>query len=269
MKQFTWNQLISTSPGRLSVSKILLLMLMSIFLCTHTYAQRYSVYPSNGANVYSETSEESFVMGSYEMGEVINVISKEGIWASVNYKGKYGYIMMVDLKPYTDKNESKPGFINKVMDWLFDSEGEWWIFTAFKWILFIALIIFIIGLILAVIINVIVRCLILGLLAVVLGYILKWIGWIESDTIWQMVNWAGSAGVVWGVLHSILHPRETIDTAMKFSSDSSDNGGLKRYEVTCGGTTHTLTQNSKYSEINYVDEDGHDWEYINGTFYRK
>ena len=103
----------------------------------------------------------------------------------------------------------------------------------------------------------------------VLGYILKWIGWIESDTIWQMVNWAGSAGVVWGVLHSILHPRETINTAMKFSSDSSDNGGLKRYEVTCGGTTHTLTQNSKYSEINYVDEDGHDWEYINGTFYRK
>lgn len=69
-----------------------------------------------------------------------------------------------------------------------------------------------------------------------------------------------------GVFPTIL---EWIGDFGSSTSSSSRSSELKVYEVTdYDGRRHTLTQNSKYSECNYTDEDGHSWERDSGGFHR-
>lgn len=53
------------------------------------------------------------------------------------------------------------------------------------------------------------------------------------------------------------------------SSSSSSSEGLKQYNVDYNGRSYTLTQNSKYSECNYTDENGKSWERDSGGFHPK
>lgn len=79
---------------------------------------------------------------------------------------------------------------------------------------------------------------------------------------WTVAQWGFYVGNVLGLLDSFIHFRDVLNDASDTesgSSSSSGGDGLKRYSVMVDGREYILTQDSKYSESNYTDQDGNQW----------
>lgn len=112
---------------------------------------------------------------------------------------------------------------------------------------------------------------ILGGIALLLGFIINWIGWIETETALTIALWGWYIGTGLGLLYAILHFGGVIDDAIDTggSSSSSSSGGLKTASITDEGTVYHLTQDSPYSECDYTDQFGGKWGHGSSGFYRK
>ena len=258
-----------------AITKSILVLFMSFFLCTEAFADYYRVTTPNGLNVRASANKNSEVLGQLSQGNVVDVISIENGWANINYNGWQGYVSTSYLTAVTDKGEtgtSAKGDSWDLTSWLFDSEGESAWFTAIKWILFLGIAIYIIKIVLQFFALMLVVGLIVGAIGLAAGFIFDWLGWIESDTMWSMAQWGFSIGNGIGLIMGILGFKDLHKGAMESWSNSSsgNSSGLKTASVTDeSGTLYNLTQDSPYSECDYTDQFGGKWGRNSSGFYRK
>lgn len=256
-------------------NKINFIPIHKFFLCTEAFADYYRVTASNGLNVRASANKNSEVLGQLSQGNVVDVISIENGWANINYNGWQGYVSTSYLTAVTDKGEastSKEKESWNFFSWLFNTEGESAWFTGLKWIIFLGIAIVLVKVVLQAIGLMIVYGLIIGAIGLLVGFILKWLGWIEEDTMWNMAQWGFHIGNGLGVIDSFFHIRELLGNAVETSgsSSSSSTGGLKTASVTDeSGTLYNLTQDSPYSECDYTDQFGGKWGRNSSGFYRK
>lgn len=255
-------------------AKWLVFLIFSFFLCTQSFADYYRVTAPNGLNVRASANKNGEVLGQLSQDNVIDVISIENGWANFNYNGWQGYVSASYLEAVTDTGATGASAKEESWDltsWLFDSEGESAWFTALKWILVIGIAIYLIKILLQFVALMLFVGLIVGGIGLVIGFILDWLGWIESDTMWNMAQWGfrigNGIGLVMGVLgFKDLHKGATESWS---SSSSSSSGGLKTVSFTESGTVYNLTQDSPYSECDYTDQFGGKWGRDSSGFYRK
>lgn len=159
----------------------------------------------------------------------------------------------------------------ELFSWLFNTEGESAWFTGLKWIFFLGVAIFLVKIALVVIGRMLGFGFVLGIIALLIGFIIKWIGWIETDTMWNIAKWGFYIGNVLGLLDSFVHFGDVLNDAADTGSNSSSGGddGLKRYSVMVDGQEYILTQDFKTSECDYTDQFGGKWGYGSSGFYRK
>lgn len=255
-------------------TKSLLFLFISFLLCTEAFADYYRVTAPNGLNVRASANKHSEVLGKLSQGNVVDVISIENGWANINYNGWQAYVSTSYLEAVAHKEEkcatAKTDSWN-FFTWLFNSEGESAWFTGLKWLLVLGVAYALFRLAMIVFINMLIGGIIVGGAALLVGFIIKWIGWIETGTVWTITMWGFYIGWGLGLLYSICNFREVLDDAIDTSGSSSSNcdGGLKTATLSDEtGTLYHLTQDSPYSECDYTDQFGNKWGY-NGSFYRK
>lgn len=257
------------------ITKSILVLFMSFFLCTEAFADYYRVTAPNGLNVRASANKNSEVLGQLSQGNVVDVISIENGWANINYNGWQGYVSTSYLTAVTDKGETGTSTEKEswnFFSWLFNTEGESAWFTGLKWIIFLGIAIVLVKVVLQAIGLMIAYGLIVGAIGLLIGFILKWLGWIEEDTMWNMAQWGFHIGNGLGVIDSFFHIRELLGNAVETNggSSSSSAGGLKTASVTDeSGTLYNLTQDSPYSECDYTDQFGGKWGRNSSGFYRK
>ncbi len=253
------------SPG--VVAKSLLLLFFSFFLFLEAYADNYCVTASTGLNVRASSNKNGEVLGKLSKNDIINVTSIENGWAKIKYNGRDGYVSTSYLKAVSGKenadSSSKKGSWS-FFSWLFNSEGEAAWFTGLKWIFFLGLAIFLVKVALQFLVKILALGIVFGGIALLVGLLIKWIGWIESGTMWNIAEWGFYIGGFLGFLDSIFHFGDILDGAMQSWSDSSSSSsvssdGLKIYEIEHNGQIYTLKQDSRYSECYYTDQDGNKW----------
>lgn len=88
------------------ITKSILVLFMSLFLCTEAFADYYRVTAPNGLNVRASANKNSEVLGQLSQGNVVDVISIENGWANINYNGWQGYVSTSYLTAVTDKGET-------------------------------------------------------------------------------------------------------------------------------------------------------------------
>lgn len=244
--------------------KFILFLFLSLYFCAEVLAEQYRV-TANELNVRTLADKHSEVLGKLSQGNVIEVISIENGWAKINYNGWQGYVS----ESYIESAEKKAGISVStgkqswdLTSWLFDSEGEATWFTVLKWIVIIGVAIYFIKVIFQIAAMMIFVGLAVGGIGLAAGFILNWLGWIESDTMWSMAQWGfrigNGIGLVFGIFNfKDVHEEATKSWSSSSSSSNSNNGGLKTDQFTDdGGTVHYLTQDSPYSECNYTDQFG-------------
>ena len=113
--------------------------------------------------------------------------------------------------------------------------------------------------------------LIVGAIGLAVGFILDWLGWIDSGTMWDMAQWGFSIGNGIGLIMGILGFKDLHKGATESwsGSSSSSSSGLKTASFTDSGTLYYLTQDSPYSECDYTDQFGGKWGRDSSGFYRK
>lgn len=253
--------------------KSVLFLIISLFICTEVFADDYRVTAPNGLNVRASANKNSEVLGQLSQGNVVDVISIENGWANINYNGWQGYVSTSYLTAVIEEGNTSTSAKEKswsFLSWLFNSEGEPSWFTGLKWLFTISAVIFIVRVALLVFVRMLGYGLVLGAIALIIGFIIKWIGWIEADTMWNIAKWGYYIGNVLGLLDSFFHFGEILeDAATDTSSNSSSDGGdgLKCYEIKIDGQTYTLTQDSKYSECGYTDQNGKPWSRDSSGFH--
>ena len=255
-------------------AKWLVFLIFSFFLCTQSFADYYRVTAPNGLNVRASANKNGEVLGQLSQDNVIDVISIENGWANFNYNGWQGYVSASYLEAVTDTGATGVSAKEESWDltsWLFDSEGESVWFTALKWILVIGIAIYLIKILLQFVALMLFVGLIVGGIGLVIGFILDWLGWIESDTMWNMAQWGFRIGNGIGLVMGVLGFKDLHKGARESwsSSSSSSSGGLKTVSFTESGTVYNLTQDSPYSECNYTDQFGGKWGRDSSGFYRK
>ena len=118
---------------------------------------------------------------------MIDVVSIENGWANINYNGWQGYVSASYLEAVTETEEAGTPTREKSWDltswYLIPKENRSW-FTAIKWILFLGISIYIIKIVLQFFALMLVVGLIVGAIGLAVGFILDWLGWIESGTMW-------------------------------------------------------------------------------------
>ena len=189
------------------ITKSLLFLFFNLLLCTETFADYYRVTAPNGLNVRASANKHSKVLGELSQGNVVDVISIENGWANINYNGWQGYVSTSYLEAVSNKGETNTSTKKKSWDltaWLFDTEGESVWFTAIKWILFLGLAIYFIKIVLQILGVMLLVGLIVGAIGLAAGFVLNWIGWIESDTMWDMAQWGFRIGNGIGLIMGIL-----------------------------------------------------------------
>lgn len=248
-----------------AITKSILFLFISFFLCTEAFADYYRVTAPNELNVRASANKNSEVLGQLSQGNVVDVISIENGWANINYNGWQGYVSTSYLTAVADEGDASTSTKEKswsFFSWLFNTEGESAWFTGLKWIFFIGIAIFLVKIALLVIVRMLGFGLVLGVIALLIGFIIKWIGWIEAGTMWNIAKWGFYIGNVLGLLDSFIHFGEILDDAATDtggSSSSNSDDGLKRYSVMVDNQEYILTQNSKYSECDYTDQYGNPW----------
>ena len=260
--------------NRFKLRQGIVFLLISFFFCVEVFADSYRVTASGGLNVRASANQNSEVLGKLSQDDVVDVISMEGGWANINYSGGQGYVSTQYLAAVTDAGEAGVSAEEDSWDltsWLFDSEGESTWFTVLKWIVFIVIAIVLIRFLLKAIGWILGMGLIVGGIGLVAGFILNWLDWIESGTMWSIARWGFYIGAGLGLLDAIFHFREVLDdTDSGVSSSSSTSGGLKTVSLTDeSGTLYHLTQDSPYSECDYTDQFGGKWGRNSSGFYRK
>ncbi|WP_304300337.1 SH3 domain-containing protein [Phocaeicola plebeius] len=256
-----------------AIVKSILFLFISFSLCTEAFADYYRVTASKGLNVRASANKNSEVLGQLPQGDVVDVISIENGWANINYNGWQGYVSVSYLTAVTSEGKATSSSSKKswnFFSWLFNSEGESAWFTGLKWIFFLGVAIFLIRIAFLVIVKMIAYGILLGIIFLLIGFIIKWIGWIEADTMWFIAKCGYCLGNLLGLLDSIFHFGEILDDAADSGSSSSSNNGngLKRYSVTVDGNEYILTQDSQYSECDYTDQFGGKWSCDSQGFHR-
>lgn len=143
--------------------------------------------------------------------------------------------------------------------WLFHFEWSFW--CLFKWV-FIAIFVMVVGsLILEIALNILGMGIAVWIMALIVGFCLKWIGFIEPDTMWTMARWGFYAGLCIGVIYVLTNFGNVIDVWSPSSSSEyasggggSSSGGSSSggYAPRIWGEVHVHPNGSKY----IVDEDG-------------
>lgn len=260
-------------PLHIILTKSILFLFMSFVLCTETFADYYRVTAPNGLNVRASASKHGEVLGKLPKNDIVNVTSIKDGWANINYNGWQGYVSVSYLTAVTSEGKatsSSPKESWSFFSWLFNSEGESAWFTGLKWIFFLGVAIFLVKIAFLVIAQMIAFGILFGIIFLLIGFIIKWIGWIEADTMWFIAKCGYCLGNLWGLLNSIFHFGRIIDDATDSGSSSSSNNdnGLKCFSVTVDGHEYILTQDSQYSECDYTDQFGGKWNYDSQGFHR-
>lgn len=254
--------------------KSILFLFISFFLCTEAFADYYRVTASNGLNVRASANKNSEVLGQLSQGNVVDVISIENGWANINYNGWPGYVSASYLTVVTNEGQVTSSSEKKswnFFSWLFNSEGESAWFTGLKWIFFLGVAIFLVKIAFLIIVKMIAFGILFGIISLLIGFIIKWIGWIETETMWFIAKCGYCLGNLWGLLNSIFHFGGILDGAAdsgSCSSSSRNGGGLKTASFNIDGTIYNLTQDSLYSECDYTDQFGGKWSYDSQGFHR-
>lgn len=253
--------------------KSILFLFISFFLCTEAFADYYRVTASKGLNVRASANKNSEVLGQLPKGNIVDVISIENGWANINYNGRQSYVSVSYLTAVTSEGKATSSSSKKswnFFSWLFNSEGESAWFTGLKWIFFLGVAIFLVKIAFLIIAQMIAFGILFGIIFLFIGFIIKWIGWIEADTMWLIAKCGYCLGNLVGLLNSIFHFGEILDDAADSGSSSSSNNGngLKRYSVTVDGNEYILTQDSQYSECDYTDQFGDKWSCDSQGFHR-
>ena len=257
------------------MTKSILFLFIIFSLCTKSLADYYRVTAPNGLNVRTSANKHSEVLGELSQGNVVDVISVENGWANINYNGCQGYVSTSYLEAVADKEKASTSTKNEswnFFSWLFNSEGESAWFTGLKWLFFIGVAFFLLKVAMLVIVRMLAGGIIVGGIALLLGFVINWIGWVETETALTIAMWGWYIGTGLGLLYAILHFGGVIDDAIDTggSSSSSSSGGLKTASVTDeSGTLYNLTQDSPYSECDYTDQFGGRWGRDSSGFYRK
>ena len=257
-----------------NIIKWVLFLILNFSLCTQSFADHYRVTAPNGLNVRASANKNGKLLGQLSKDNVIDVVSIENGWANINYNGWQGYVSASYLEAVTETDEAGTSTKEESWDltsWLFDSEGESAWFTAIKWILFLGIAIYIIKIVLQFFALMLVVGLIVGAIGLAVGFILDWLGWIDSGTMWDMAQWGFSIGNGIGLIMGILGFKDLHKGATESwsGSSSSSSSGLKTASFTDSGTLYHLTQDSPYSECDYTDQFVGKWGRDSSGFYRK
>lgn len=248
-----------------AITRSILFLILSLFYFTEAYADYYRVTSSGALNIRASANGSSEVIGQLRQGDVVDVDGTENGWARLRYNGRDGYVSTSYLTAAEENGEagaSSDKASRSFFSRLFDNDGEAGWFTVVKWIFIIGIGIFLVRVALLVIARVVVFGLVIGAFALAGGFLIKLFGWIETDTMWTVAQWGFYVGNVLGLLDSFIHFRDVLNDASDTesgSSSSSGGDGLKRYSVMVDGREYILTQDSKYSECNYTDQDGNPW----------
>lgn len=250
---------------------LILFLFASLFLYVEAFAEPYRVSTSNGLNVRASSNKNSEVLGKLTYDEVVDVITVNNGWASISWNGQYAYVNASYLIPMTttDINTPEKKKSWNFFSWLFNTKGESAWFTGLKWFFILVLAVIIVRIALVVFIKMLAGGIIAGGVTLFVAFIIKWIGWIEMGTMWNISQWGFYIGSGLGLLYSIFNFGEVLEEAADTSSSSSSGstGGLKSYSVTCDGEVYTLTQNSQYSECDYTDQHGNQWQRDSSGFH--
>lgn len=246
--------------------KHLIFFLIAMVLSITASATPYAVN-ADVVNVRSEANVNSAVVGTLERGETVDVTGdiKDG-WAKMNFHGRLGYVNAQFLK--------ERGWFGRVVHFIFSSDGqaEWLVIV--KWIVIVGLIFVLFRYILAIIVNMLAFGAFFGIVVLVFGFIVHWIGWLESTSNYMMFSYGFYIGAGIGLVYSIINFRGTIEegNSYRFGTSGStnvDSNGLKHYRVLDEhGFAHNLTQTYQYSDTHYTDENGRPWIHDNSGFRR-
>lgn len=258
-----------------SIVKSILFLFICFILSADAYAYSYRVTSSNRLNVRSAASKNSEILGQLSQDDIVDVLSVQDGWACISYDGRKGYVSESYLEPVADLKGTSTSSKKKsggFFSWLFNSEGESAWFTGLKWLFFFGLAIVLFKVLIQAIIIMLVWGVILGAIALLIGYILKWLGWIEDNTMWSIAEWGFYIGQGLGLLDSIFHIRTLFEDAIDSGgcSSSSNSSGLKTATFSDdSGTLYRLTQDSPYSECDYTDQFGGKWSRDSSGFHRQ
>lgn len=263
------------SSRRSAIIKSILFLVISFSLCAEAFADHYRVTAPNGLNVRTSPDQGGEVLGLLPQDDVVDVTSMADGWALIDYNGRQGYVSTSYLTAAADNGKGGTSTVEgswALTSWLLDSEGEAAWFTGLKWIVAIVIAIALVIIFLKVIGWVLGGGLMGGAGGLVIGFILKWLGWIESDTMWDMSRWGFYIGAGLGLLDAVFHPREVLDEPITGSGGSSSGrsgSGLKTTSFTVNGTVYRLTQDSPYSDCDYTDQFGGKWGHDSSGYHRK
>lgn len=242
--------------------KQVLILLVLIFISTGAIANPYTVNV-DVLNVRSGPVQTDRAIGVLTRGSAVDVKGINGGWAIINYNGQQAYVKACYLEENSSgiQSETKRGFCSRI----FTNEGEAQWFTVTKWIVIILIGLALFRLALAIIVKMLAGAIVFGLFGLGLGVLVHWLGWFESTSIWTIGSWGFYSGAVIGFIFSIVNFGDTVNEANSYEFSSLSHGsnvdanGLKHFTLLDGGREYHLTQDSKYSDCNYTDQDGNQW----------
>lgn len=256
---------------------LLVSLILALIAGVDAYAETYRVEASS-LNIRDNASQDGAVIGQLGRDELVEVQSIDNGWALIDRDGCQGYVKASYLA-VTDDSESAPtedkeGIIHKCLS-IFSNDGEATWFTIVKWILIILALSVLLRYGLALLVRMIGYGMGIGGAGLVLGGLLYWFDWIEEWVVWRMGTYGFYIGCGLAVIYLLFNLREWSDDAStilkRSSSPASETGpdGLRRYSVIDDyGTRYNLTQRSKYSLCDYVDQDGRYWVHDSSGFHR-
>lgn len=256
----------------------LFILLTSIFFSISDHADYYRVNVQYDLNVRASASQNSRVVGKLYNSQTVDVSSFDNGWACINYNGSKAYVKASFLTPVAgnDKLSSEKKTSWNFFSWLFSSDGEYWWFTLLKWAIIIGIGIYLIKVAFEFIIAMLGGGAVCWIAGWVLALILDSSIGLSVSTFWAIPKWGGYIGAAIGLIYSIINFRDVHEKAKDphyFNSESPSapsGSGLKQYSVLDeDGHRHTFTQTSRYSECNFRDEDGNDWDFDGNKFTRR
>lgn len=156
-------------------------------------------------NVRSDT-DDSAVIGTLERGETVDVQGEinDG-WATIKYKCQQAYVNAQYLK--------KRNWFGRTIHFIFSSDGQASWFVVVKWILIIGLIFVLFRYLLAILVKMFAGGMVLGIVGLVFGLIVHWMGWLESFSTYIMASYGFYAGAIVGLIYALINFRSTSDDA--------------------------------------------------------
>lgn len=98
----------------MNIKRIVSTMMMALVIVAAMAENNYKVISSSPLNIREAASSDANVLGTFNSGSLIEVVSTKKNWAKVKYNGGFGFVQTQYIEQIASANDPNiPGLINK------------------------------------------------------------------------------------------------------------------------------------------------------------